>query len=101
MPLIQPVITAAMDAAFVAGMEAMASYSTGAEGTQQNDKGTVIAAGAAAFAAIAGPAITTYIQSATVVPVPSSNLHLETSPSVISFLTKGADLFIELLKNIF
>ena len=68
MPLVQPVITAAMDAAFVAGMEAMASYSTGAEGTQQNDKGTVIAAGAAAFAAVAGPAITTYIQSATVVP---------------------------------
>ena len=53
MPLVPPVITAAMDAAFVAGMEAMASYSTGAEGTQQNDKGTVIAAGAAAFAAVA------------------------------------------------
>jgi hypothetical protein len=80
-----------MDAAFVAGMEAMASYSTGAEGTQQNDKGTVIAAGAAAFAAIAGPAITTYIQSATVVPgipvatagSPSAQVGATTGPGVI------------------
>ena len=32
MPLVPPVINSAMDAAFVAGMEAMAAYSTGAEG---------------------------------------------------------------------
>tara|TARA_R100000544_G_scaffold24552_1_gene12383 strand:- start:55 stop:333 length:279 start_codon:yes stop_codon:yes gene_type:complete len=68
MPLIPPVINSAMDAAFVAGMEAMAAFSTGAEGTQKNSKDAVIAAGAAAFAGVAGPAITAYIKSATVVP---------------------------------
>ncbi len=68
MPLVPPEITEAMDAAFYAGMEAMAAFSTGEEGTQQNNQDTVISAGAKAFAAIAGPAITAYIQSAEVVP---------------------------------
>ncbi len=91
MPLVSPIITAAMDAAFVAGMNAMASYSTGEEGTQQNSKDTVIAAGAAAFAGVAGPAITAYIQSATVVPgipvatagSPSAQAGATTGPGVI------------------
>ena len=91
MPLVSPIITAAMDAAFVAGMNAMASYSTGEEGTQQNSKDTVIAAGAAAFAGVAGPAITAYIQSATVVPgipvattgSPAAQAGATTGPGVI------------------
>ena len=63
MPLVPPVIISGMDAAFVAGMNAMNTFSTGAEGTQQNDPGAVIAAGAAAFAAVAGPSIDAYIRS--------------------------------------
>ena len=68
MPLVQPVIITGMDEAFVAGMEAMAAFSTGDDTSRENTKDAVIAAGAAAFAAVAGPAITSYIQSATVVP---------------------------------
>jgi hypothetical protein len=68
MPLVQPVIITGMDDAFVAGMEAMAAFSTGDDTSRENTKDAVIAAGAAAFAAVAGPAITAYIQSATVVP---------------------------------
>ena len=92
MPLIPPVINSAMDAAFVAGMEAMAAYSTGAAGTQDNSKDAVIAAGAAAFAGVAGPAITAYIKSATVLPgitvatagSPAAQTGATTGPGVIT-----------------
>jgi hypothetical protein len=92
MPLIPPVINSAMDAAFVAGMKAMAAYSTGAEGTQDNSKDAIIAAGAAAFAGVAGPAITAYIKSATVLPgitvatagSPAAQTGATTGPGVIA-----------------
>lgn len=63
MPLVPSIINAAMDAAFVAGMEAMAAYSTGKDDQKEASKDVVIAAGAAAFATIAGPAIDAYIRS--------------------------------------
>ena len=88
MPLIPPVINSAMDAAFVAGMKAMAAYSTGAEGTQDNSKDAIIAA----FAGVAGPAITAYIKSATVLPgitvatagSPAAQTGATTGPGVIA-----------------
>ena len=70
MPLVPPVIISGMDAAFVAGMNAMNSFSTGEDPARQNDPGTVIAAGAAAFAAVAGPAIDSYIRSQLIVVPP-------------------------------
>ena len=92
MPLVPIVINTAMDAAFVAGMEAMAAFSTGAAGTEKTvNKSDVIAAGAAAFAAVAGPAITTYIKTANVVPgipvatagSPAAQTGVTTGPGVI------------------
>ncbi len=91
MPLVPPVINSAMDAAFVAGMQAMTSFSTGDDPAREVTQDQVIAAGAAAFAAVAGPAITAYIKSATVVPgitvatagSPSAQVGATTGPGVI------------------
>jgi uncharacterized membrane protein YebE (DUF533 family) len=91
MPLVQQVIITGMDEAFVAGMEAMAAFSTGDDTSRENTKDAVIAAGAAAFAAVAGPAITSYIQSATVAPgisvvtagSPTAQAGTTTSPGTI------------------
>jgi len=68
MPLIPSAITAAMDSAFVAGMVAMeAAAEVNSKAKKEiNSKGDIKAAGAAAFAAIAGPAIDAYIRSQTI-----------------------------------
>ena len=81
MPLVPPVIISGMDAAFVAGMNAMNTFSTGAEGTQQNDPGAVIAAGAAAFAAVAGPSIDAYIRSQLIILPPGQAVATAGSPA--------------------
>ena len=52
MPLVPPVINTAMDAAFVAGMQAMTAFSTGDDPAREVTQDQVIAAGAAAFAAL-------------------------------------------------
>ena len=81
MPLVPPVINAAMDAAFLSALETMEGLaaanaaaveinaSAGADTPSvPNSPEAIRAAGATAFAAIAGPAITAYIKTATVVP---------------------------------
>lgn len=80
MPLVPSVINAAMDAAFVAGMEAMAAYSTGDDKQKDVSKDAVIAAGAAAFAAVAGPAIDAYIRSQTIT-IPPGQLVVAPPPA--------------------
>ena len=70
MPLIPSAILAAMDSAFVAGITAMeeaAQANIEAKKEVVSDS-TIKAAGGAAFAAIAGPAIDAYIRSAQVLP---------------------------------
>ena len=76
MPLIPTVINSAMDAAFMEGfkvaLKTMASLSDGSAGTKDLNPDKVIdagaTAGAAAFTAIAGPAITACIKAAQVLP---------------------------------
>lgn len=81
MPLVPPVINSAMDAAFLSALETMEGLaaanaaaveinaSAGADTPSvPNSPEAIRAAGATAFAAIAGPAITAYIKTATVVP---------------------------------
>lgn len=99
MPLIPTVINSAMDAAFMEGfkvaLKTMANLSDGSDDTKDLNPDRVIdagaTAGAAAFTAIAGPAITAYIKSATVLPgipvatagSPAAQTGATTGPGVI------------------
>jgi len=82
MPLVPSIILAAMDSAFVAGITAMeAAAQTNIDNSKEIVSETQIkAAGGAAFAAIAGPAIDAYIRSQTLI-VPPGQLVVAPPPA--------------------
>jgi len=81
MPLVPPVIISGMDAAFVAGMQAMTAFSTGDDPAREVTQDQVIAAGAAAFAAVAGPSIDAYIRSQVIILPPGQLVATAGSPA--------------------
>jgi|14BtaG_2_1085337.scaffolds.fasta_scaffold12660_2 hypothetical protein len=82
MALVPSVITGLMDSAFVAGIAAMeAAAQTNIDNSKELVSETDIkAAGGAAFAAIAGPAIDAYIRSQTLI-VPPGQVVLAPPPA--------------------
>lgn len=83
MPLVPTIITAAMDAAFVAGMLAMdeAAEANSAAGSQVNSPEECRAFGAAAFSAVAGPAIDAYIRTQLIILPPGQAVATAGSPA--------------------
>ena len=99
MPLVPTIITAAMDAAFVAGMLAMdeAAEANSAAGSQVNSPEECRAIGATAFAAVAGPAIDTYIRSQTLIVPPGQAVATAGSPAAQVGATTAPSLPIPVL----